>query len=351
LVRNRIKLPRQSQALVVVVVITGLVLWWSAPDPRGVTAEQGADQDLRSVPYESREPHPIALGAYIDGAPEDPAKIDEFANMVGKQPSVVMWYQDWATPGAKEFDRARMDEVVARGAMPIVTWEPADYTRGVDQPQYALETIIRGDHDAYVRSWAREAAAWGKPFYLRFAHEMNGTWYPWSAGVNGNTAAEYVAAWRRVHAIFEEEGATNVRWVWNPDVADPSLPSYASLYPGDEYVDWVAIDAYNWGTSQPSGGIWQTFPEIFDDSHEQMDALTNKPMMVGETASAESGGDKAAWIQQTFLTDIPSSYPQVRTVIWFHSNKEADWRVNSSAASLEAYREVVASPLYQGRLP
>ena len=359
---NRTKLSRQSQALMGVVFIApvlviGLVLLWSATDTRGVTAEQSAEEDPRSVPHEARKPHPrsIALGAFIDRAPENPAKIDEFANMVGTQPSVVMWYQDWATPGVKEFDCVRMDEVAARGAMRVITWEPYDWTQGANQPQYALREIVDGRYDNHVRSWARDAAAWGEPFYLRFAHEMNGDWYPWSPGVNGNAgAAEYVAAWRRVHNIFEEEGATNVRWVWSPNVTDPSRPSYASLYPGDEYVDWVAIDAYNWGTSQPSRHIWQTFPEIFDDSYEEMDALTDKPMMVGETASAELGGDKAAWIRQTFLTDIPSSYRQVRAVIWFHRNNvaygQADWRVNSSKAALKAYREVVSSPLYQGRL-
>src|SRR5215218_454247 len=228
------------------VLVIGLVLLWSATDTRGVTAEQSAEEDPRSVPHEARKPHPrsIALGAFIDRAPENPAKIDEFASMVGRQPSVVMWYQDWATPGVKEFNGAMMDEVLERGAMPVVTWEPADWTMGANQPNYTLQTIIRGDHDEYVRQWAREAAAWRKPFYLRFAHEMNGNWYPWSPLANGNGGPnEYVAAWRHVHAIFREEGATNVRWVWNPDRSFPDRPSYASLYPGDEYVDWVAIDA------------------------------------------------------------------------------------------------------------
>jgi hypothetical protein len=327
---------------------------WSAPGTQGVSDEQSAEEGPQSVPYDAREPRPIALGAYIDGAPEDPAKIDEFANMVGKQPSVVMWYQDWATPGAKEFDRARMDEVVARGTMPMITWEPADYTQGVDQPKYALKTIIRGDHDKHVRSWARKAAAWGKPFYLRFAHEMNGTWYPWSPGVNGNAgAAEYVAAWRRVHAIFEEEGATNVRWVWSPNVKKKGSQGSTSLrkvYPGGAHVDWVGLDGYNWGTAQP-GHRWQTFPEIFGYSYDKLAAMTKKPMMIAETASAKSGGNKAAWIRKSFLIQVPKRFPRIKAVIWFHGNKEADWRVNSSTASLEAYREVVASPLYQGRLP
>jgi beta-mannanase len=315
-------------------------------------SEQSFEVDLRDVASPGEGTCLVALGAYIDGAPEDPSRIDEFAEMVGRQPSIVMWYQDWATTGVKEFDPAMMNEVLARRAMPMVTWEPADYTRRRYQPRYALKTIIAGDHDEHVRQWAREAAAWGKPFYLRFAHEMNGDWYPWSPGVNGNgNAREYVAAWRRVHDIFEQEGATNVRWVWNPELTFPDRPSYASLYPGDEYVDWVAIDTYNWGTSRPEWSSWQTFPEIFETSYREMGALTGKPLMVGEMASAESGGDKAAWIRRTFLTNLPSRYPRVRAVIWFHSAKETDWRVNSSEDSLRAYQVVAAAPLYQGRLP
>jgi hypothetical protein len=327
-----------------------LILLWAAPDAWQATA----GQDPSGVPCDAGEPRArsVALGAYIDGAPEDPAKIDEFASVVGEQPSVVMWYQDWFTPGVKEFDEVRMNEVVARGAMPVVTWEPADWTRGANQPDYQLQDILDGNYDPYIRQFAQDSKAYGKPFYLRFAHEMNGDWYPWSPLANGNGGAEeYVAAWRHVHGIFEQEGATNVRWVWNPNATHPNRLSYASLYPGDGYVDWVAIDAYNWGASQPSWSSWQTFPEVFGASYEEMDALTDKPMMVGETGSAEEGGDKADWIRRTFLEDLPSRYPQVRAVVWFHENKETDWRVDSSGASLEAYREVAASPLYRGQLP
>jgi hypothetical protein len=360
LAANKARIVRQPWALMAVAVVA-LVLFALISDGWGAKAGQSGEQDPRGVPCDAGQPQArsVALGAYIYGAPKDLAKIDEFASMVGRQPSVVMWYQDWATPGVKEFDAARMDAVGARGAMPMVTWEPANWTLGADQPNYALATIVRGDHDPHIRQWARDAAAWGEPLYLRFAHEMNGDWYPWSPLANGNGGPkEYVAAWRHVHEIFEEEGATNVRWVWNPDITDsdrpsPRRPSYASLYPGDEYVDWVAIDAYNWGTSQ-RWSQWRTFPQLFEVSYTEMEALTDKPMMVGETASAESGGDKGAWIRRTFLTDIPTKYPRVRAVIWYHRNNEAasdaDWRVNSSDGSLGAFREVAASSLYQGRL-
>ena len=155
----------------------------------------------------------VAMGAYISGVPWDPAKIDKFSAMVGTPPSVVMWYQDWAHAGVREFDPKKMDAVVSRGAVPMVTWEPWDHTKGVHQPRYSLESINRAKHDAYIRKWARDAATWGKPFYLRFAHEMNGDWNSWSPGVNGNTASQYIAAWKRVVNIFRQERATNVRWV------------------------------------------------------------------------------------------------------------------------------------------
>ena len=293
---------------------------------------------------------PIAFGAYIPGAQWDATQIDAYRSLVGTAPAIVMWYQDWAHADTSGFAAGSLDAVVARGAMPLVTWEPWDYAAGPNQPAYALGAINAGTYDAYIRGWARDAAAWGKPFYLRFAHEMNGNWYPWSVGVNGNTGADYVAAWRHVVAIFRQEGATNVRWVWCPNVIFDGSAPLATVYPGDAWVDWVALDGYNWGTSQ-TWSQWQSLTQVFAPSHDALAALTAKPMMIAEVASAEAGGDKANWIKRGFLTDLPKQLPRVRAVVWFNENKETDWRVNSSTSSLNAYRQVAASAQYKGRLP
>lgn len=291
---------------------------------------------------------PLALGtATVAGYPNyplDPQPLDDFVSMTGKTPAVVNWFQDWSGG----FVREHFEDVSRRGAMPMVTWSPNNYPRSgnaVNQPDYALRTIIAGDHDAYIRNYARESAAWGKPMYMRFAHEMNGDWYPWAAGVNGNTSAEYVAAWRHVHDIFQQEGATNVRWVWAPNYAFSGTTPFAELYPGDAYVDWVGIDGYNWGGTQ-----WTSFADIFGPSYRTLAQMTNKPMMIAETSSAEAGGDKAAWIRQALLKDVPYNFPRLKAVLWFNIDLERDWRVNSSEASLAAYKEVVASPLYQGKI-
>lgn len=292
---------------------------------------------------------PIALGAYVYGAPAAPAALDAYSAAAGATPAVVMWYQDWE--GAPAFDGAAMNAVAARGAMPMVTWQPwgAPHTPS-GMPAWSDARIAGGAYDGYVRQWARAAAAWGRPLYLRFAHEMNGYWNSWSVGVNGNTAADYVAAWRHVHDIFQQEGAANVRWVWSPNVFSAGDLSVLALYPGDAYVDWVALDGYNWGTAY-AGKSWQSLADVFGYSYDVLTAEFAKPIMIAETASTELGGDKAAWITQGLLSDLPSRLPAVRAVIWFDENKETDWRVNSSAAALAAFRQAAAAVRYHGSLP
>ena len=105
-----------------------------------------------------------------------------------------------------------------------------------------------------MRRWATQIKAWGKPLMLRFAHEMNGDWYPWSEGVNGNGAGQYVAAYRRVVTLFRSVGATNVTWVWSPNVAYPGSVPLSRLFPGDGYVDRTGLDGYNWAPPTRRGG-------------------------------------------------------------------------------------------------
>jgi hypothetical protein len=305
----------------------------SIPDPGGIAVANAAATS-------------VALGAFTPTLPWSFDDIDGFSSLVGRKQSIIHWFQDWVM----DFDPAYMDAAVAREGMPLVSWEPWKFGEGPKQPDYALGKIIEGKHDSYIRRWARAAAAWGKPFYLRFAHEMNGDWTSWSPGVNGNTTADFVSAWRRVYSIFRQEGATNAKWVWSPVADYEGTTPYKAVYPGDAYVNWVGVSGYNWGDTR-SWSYWQSFSEVFGKSYSKLKTMTRKPIMIPEVASAESGGDKAAWIKKAFLEDIPSTFPRIRAVVWFQANKENDWRVDSSPSSLKAYREVVASTYYQGRLP
>lgn len=266
------------------------------------------------------------------------------------------------------------------GRISFLTWEfmPGSSQKLEGYEGRVLEAITDGLYDDILTSWAEGVRAFGKPVFLRFGHEMNGDWYPWSGVKNGGGQLDgygspdlpdgperYVAAFRYIHDTFTAQGAENVLWVWCPnapfDVMESALGPWnraAAYYPGDDYVDWLCFDGYNWGSSafgQQFNAQWLSFDEIFASSYAELGAInSDKPIIIGEFASTEDGGDKAAWITDTFDA-IRHDFPQIRALIWFHIAKETDWRINSSDAALGAYREAVADDYwidnYPGMMP
>lgn len=278
--------------------------------------------------------HPLSLGVAADSV----ADVGAFSAAVSAPVSIYEWYQAWE--GQPQFDSARATAAASAGALPMLTWEPWAPSQGTDQPKYALARIAAGDYDTYIASFARQVRTWGGTLALRFAHEMNGNWYPWGDNVNGNKPQDAIDAWKHVRKIFTEQGAKSVVWVWCVNAARPGTQdAYASLYPGDAQVDVVALDGYNGGTALPWGG-WLTPTQIFGHSLQEMNKLTHRPLIIAETGSAEQGGDKAAWI--TALFKLVQANPQIRALVWFDYLKEADWRITSSKAATAAFRQAAS---------
>src|SRR5439155_4774096 len=123
------------------------------------------------------------------------------------------------------------------------------------RPQPGLRNIdiARGAQDRYVIRFARGLARFPGTVYLRFAHEMNGYWYPWS-----HDAAAYRWAWRRVVRIFRAVGARNVRFVWsvNPNLYEPAAAWRTALrryWPGRRFVDLVGATMIDFGGTKNYG--------------------------------------------------------------------------------------------------
>jgi hypothetical protein len=282
-------------------------------------------------------PKHLRFGAGTNGGAMASGELAEVAALAGEAPSIVLSYKDFNQPAPI----AELDAVRARGADTLLTWEPWTWGGGNEQPAYSLDRIAAGEFDAYLREWGTALGRWGQPVYLRFAHEMNGNWYPWAEGVNGNDAGDYVAAYRHVHDVVDSTGATNITWVWNPNVPYWGSSPLPQLYPGADYTDLVALDGYNWGTSQ-SWSAWQDPAVLFGDGISQLRQLApGKPIMIAETASSELGGSKPRWI--TDLVGYLSAQQDVVALVWFHIDKEADWRINSSQASADAFRTALAA--------
>ncbi|MCU1532328.1 MAG: beta-mannanase [Arthrobacter sp.] len=279
----------------------------------------------------------LRFGVGTPGGPLAAAELEEVTALAGEAPSIILSYKDFnQAPPLAELNAAR-----TRGATVLLTWEPWTWGGGTVQPAFSLDRITAGDFDPYLRQWGTALAGWGDPVLLRFGHEMNGNWYPWSEQVNGNGAGDYVAAWRHVHDVVASTGASNISWVWNPNVPYWGSVPLDGLYPGTSYVDTVALDGYNWGTSA-SWSTWASPAQLFGDALAQLRSLApGKPIMIAETSSAEQGGSKAEW--NTSLISYLAAQGDVTAVTWFHFNKETDWRINSSSASAQALAQALAA--------
>lgn len=280
---------------------------------------------------------PVALGVFRPNTFDHPGLIPAYGQMVGRQPAIVLSYKNWSI---EPFYPPELRHVWDDGAVPMVTWEPQTAAgRGI-----LLKAIVGGRYDRYIRKSAEAAAALHKPILLRFAQEMNGGWYPWGFGVGGNTPSLYRKAWHHVYWIFRNHGASNVKWVWSPNEDAGGGHPLAVLYPGDEFVDWVGIDGFCWG-----GTIgWPSFTKIFGSTYDRIVKLTSKPILVAETGAGEEGGDKAEWISSALGREAPR-FSHIRALVWFDGvDSHADLRVDSSPASLAAFRAAIASPHYAG---
>jgi hypothetical protein len=309
-----------------------------------------------------RSAAPLYWGAHIgdhltgEEAPWDMSALAEFERSVGKGLSLVGFSSPFADCTRAPcvfypFPTTPMENLRRYGAIPFFSWGvEAVGLPPLEQPEFQLSDVSDGRYDAYIRRFATHAKGWGQPFFLRFNWEMNGDWFLWAEQRNDNQPGDYIESWRHVHDIFTAVGATNATWVWCPNVDPEGFQQDLSLlYPGDEYVDWTCLDGYNWGPGSPANPRpWRSFAELYDRSYRQIveEIAPGKPMIIGEFASSDYGGDKASWIRDALIR-IPAKYDQIRGLLWFNVNdRKSRWPLETSPAAVEAFRTGITSPVY-----
>jgi mannan endo-1,4-beta-mannosidase len=335
------------------------------PEPTPTpTPEPAPEPTPTPEPEPTPSPTPsssIYWGAWIGNqltgseAPWDMNAVSSFEQKTGKKLSIVNFSSPFAncasTCSFYKFPASEFNNIRSHGAIPFFSWgsQSIPLPSNLSEPNFQLSDVIEGRYDSYIREWATAAKAWGHPFFLRFNWEMNGNWFAWMEGVNGNQTGEAVTAWRHVHDIFTSVGATNVSWVWCPNV-DPEnhLKSLASLYPGDAYVDWTGLDGYNWGTNPNRPDRWRTFDQLYKSTYKTITETIapSKPMIIGEVGSSEYGGSKATWIRE-MLSELPTQYPKIRGVLWFDKyDSGMDWPIETSSSATAAFAEGIKNPVY-----
>lgn len=263
----------------------------------------------------------------------------------GLSPQVVVFFLQWPAPGVNGFvfPGETLTAIGNQGALPCLTWEPMHYHNG-KETMILHDEIMNGRYDDYLVRFAGESRRFGKPFLIRFAHEMNIHRYHWGAKEEdyGPASPElYQRMFRYVVSVFRREKADNVRWAFCPNAESLPTPgrdpgagwnTLGAYYPGDDWVDILGIDGYNWGTSRKKelhgwDSNWRSFGEIFGAAYEEIRGLSpGKPVFIFETASVTAGGDRREWIAAMLAT---LKAWKISGVCWFQVNKDNDWRLGS----------------------
>ena len=184
-----------------------------APEP---TPTPTPEPEPTPTPTPSPASGPIywgaTIGSHLTGnqAPWDMNAVTKFEEGAKKKVSMVQFFQPFANcnPGCSfyKFPTSPMESIRTHGSIPVLSWSSQSIPSLKEEPDFQLSDVISGRYDTYIREFATQAKNWNHPYFLRFNWEMNGRWFPWHEGVNGNQAGESVKAWRHVHDIFTAVG-------------------------------------------------------------------------------------------------------------------------------------------------
>lgn len=327
--------------LAIVVVVATLFGTGVFPSPFRTTVSSAT----RSVEAPGPRSGGIVWGAYSDGADKDPAKFTALEKKVGPlgMASVFRGKGDtWPYP---------VDRQLGTNRTLLVSWSLEDWGN------YRFWSSGKGD--SVLADQAARLRGYTGKLAIRPWAEMNADWHDYQptadgAKKHGGTPAEFKAAWRHVVTYLRNAGV-KATWIFNPttDVYAAST-DVRTIYPGDDVVDAVGLDGYNWGTSPGDGTHrWASFTDIFRPQYDRLrEAAGSKPVWVCEVGSADpsrpgrsgakvSGGSKAEWIA-ALPSQVRTDFPAITHVAFFNADKERDWRLDSSPEAARAAREIIS---------
>lgn len=269
---------------------------------------------------------PLSWGIFEPSAPEYFTELDKLEENMDYEFPFILNYTSFDNPLAHPNVKARLDNAYANGKIMELTLQTPAETWGNGNMIY---DVLNGEFDSFLKDYAKSVSDFDHPVLFRLANEMNGDWCPYSAYHTGKDTLVFKEFYKYVYSFFENAGADNVIWVWNPNgVSFPNFQWNDELmyYPGDEYVDIVGLTAYNTGTYYKDEK-WTSFNQLYDGLYERYVRQYNQPLMITEFASSSVGGDKNQWIIDMF--QHIGTYDRIKLAIWWDG---CDWDAEGNVA-------------------
>jgi hypothetical protein len=288
---------------------------------------------------------PILFGAYVGWRGERTAEdaVLRFEDQIGRPLAIRHVYHAWN----QRLIGSTETWSIEQGHTLLINWKAALMAPDRTTEHVRWRSIANGSRDRVIRRAANELKALGLPVYLAFHHEPENELDIPEAERCGSRKS-YQKAFQHIHEIFEEERARNVSFVWNMLGHTFRQGEADEWYPGDDVVDIVAADAYNWfGTEHTGDTSWRSFTVAFQHAYAWATAR-GKPFWVGETGVLEDPDDpnrKAQWYLD--MAAQAEAWPNLRAIVYF-TGATYGWWPDSSDASLAAFRQVVQDPYFGG---
>lgn len=287
-----------------------------------------------------------------------PGRGDREANLlnleaqIGRQFDLVRVFERWDSP----FPEPYHDEIVNGDRLMLLSVRALEEDGTVITWRSIADAAPGSATYNQVVAWAQRVKNIGLPVWFSFNHE------PEFAGNTANgTDQDFVDAWRRVHEIFAAENADNVAFVWimtDYSFVVPATDRRQAIkwYPGDDVVDHIAADAYNWSDCRPGQfNPWRSLQEIIDPLRQFGIAHPDKGLLLAEWASTESGGNKADWITEAAdLFQTPGWEQFVAVAYWNDidpASPACNFPVDSSPAAMSSFTSMGALPFYSQQDP
>jgi mannan endo-1,4-beta-mannosidase len=252
----------------------------------------------------------VALAAQSDFGP--------YLSSTGVRPQLVQTYASFGSA----FPDTWAKSIAAQRMIPVLQVNPY---------KVSLSDIADGRYDSYLRSYGKAIRRFAFPVMLSFAHEMNGTWYPW--GCHHTGAKVYVAAFRRFVRVIRSTGVHNVIWVWTANVSAKGYCALGARYPGNKYVTWVGLDGY----LRKQG---RTYNGIFGQSLAAIRGFApGKPIVLAETGVLLGVPGDTTRLRDLYHGAAASK--GVIGVVYFDAKtaKFGDYRPQDDPAMLAVYRQ------------
>jgi hypothetical protein len=233
---------------------------------------------------------------------------------------------------------------VSRGRIPFVAWKPKN-TNGTP---YRWSTITNGDWDTWIGQRADAFNQFAQLTLMTFHHEPE-TDQDTPGVTNYGTALEYQAAFRYVVNIFRNHGVSNVVWavvLTQPSYTNPATGGRMQAdrwYPGDDVVDVIGSDGYNWYPTK-TNSVWSSFSNVFSGFYA-WGANHSKPLLIGEFGCMEDPAvtnAKADWFMA--IPAVLQQWPAIKDICYFnHHDPVYPWNLDSSPAALSGFQNMASN--------